>query len=470
MEENSYKALLSAIDNPEQTISETPHTEINKIIEQIAESKKAIFIKDIENELVPSLCACINSGYGHIILGVNGANFNLLGETIIKDDFTSLLKKSFKSLQVISGQVKTKLVHQKLGNGKSVYIYTVNCNSMNLCCVKDTDDVYLIDKNSSLKKANVYDIENLVRTKILSELSNSESTINYQIELIKDKLLQIKNPVKKAEIMFNIEQNSIPIEVLADVSHYGRNKFHIENDDLEKDNPNGIANGNVYLCQSAAPRLDESYLRYTCMCMANISEHEAENRKLLKINGPAIIISDKGGCYLVDDDEWYLHAQSSVLVVKLKQEHSEEKYIALAWLKSNIALGYCIWKNRTGNFYKPDCFWSITLPKISDETKSEIEELIKKLIEMEKTFLEQYFNVIDIDALSDDETDNISNKVLEFNTSVIEILKNIDCKFSQSIGLTEDQLGIINEDVEKEYFNYWSSKSACDSLLPAHVI
>ncbi len=438
MEDLSFEKLREAFNNPEQSISDTSDPELITIVRNILEGGKSIILDEKEiNELPKAICACLNCSYSSLLLGVSKETHNIVGIRKTPDEMKQTIKDAFDMLSSSQKSVEMKMRTEILGNGRSILIVTFSNKSSNIWSYLPEQTVYLIQDNLTYKKATILEIEDLIRTKLIRALKHIDDRNKANLEKSTMLIESCKNQISKYEACNRVVQICHGLGQFIEVTPIKADALNDEKWDSAFDGL-GDTSGNVFHVDSVEPRLDKSYLRYSCPSF-NITDPDMLSQ-LRKFNGSAILISNKGGCYLVQKDEWYLYACDPVLIITLKKRELSY-YGIIGWLKSTILLWYLLWEYETVNIYRPRIFHSLLVPN-DNTVYNEIENIVENILGEESSFINRVSEIIDDDVLL--------SEIQDFNDFILPYVRKIDSTFAALFNLSDVDMQCFESDLKAQ--------------------
>ncbi len=441
----TFNGLTQAFNSPGDCISDTENQDFIDYAKKCAEYRPTIFLDEID-KLEEVLYAILNTMNGCILLGVN-SNFERSGIALTCEDIEDSVKQTLIKIKASNNMnfAKYGCKTEPLGNGKSVGIVVIESE----CCKLwiDTNDVlYLYDEKSGYKIATVRDTEEIVKSRILSELQDFEDKTNNNIRDVIDEMKRLLNPVSKYALFDRIKTRCVPI------SYYFKIKAIAQtNDEIQGIFPEGQSTGNVYYTNPAPPRLDDAYLRYSCPVYQNNDEECLS--KLYKLNTSSIVITRLGGCHIIDATEnCFFECPSQSFLLEPKARFFEDNlslYHIIAWLKTNIFIWTCLQKNSTANFSFPKVVFNSFIPYMKDYySDTHIEDMVKDILQFERAFLE---NLPPLDPDNNLELyEHIKKIEKEHNDKINPKSYKIEKTIMQHFGIESDEEKMIFEDLEDE--------------------
>ena len=155
---------------------------------------------------------------------------------------------------------------------------------------------------------------------------------------------------------------------------------------------NGMDNGNVYYTTSFSPRLEKSYLRYSCPVYQNNDSEYVSS--LFPIKTPVIAVTLGGGCHLIEtSQDVYFECQTPSLLLIPKDRFINSGlsiYNVIAWLKTDCFIWSCIQIANDVCLFDPKVLFNCLIPYRKDYYElEEIERKVKRILALENDFLKQ---------------------------------------------------------------------------------
>ncbi|MCH5352287.1 MAG: hypothetical protein J1E06_02340 [Acutalibacter sp.] len=444
--EFSFEEVKRAFESPEEKISDIERPDFKNFVDRCVENNKSVFVNDVE-ELPKSICAILNSGYGYVFLGIT-ENKLYSGVSITEDGLRNDINSSMDRLSTASqrpAMIDCGIVTEKLGNGKFAFAISVKVNSRELW-VLDDKETYILSGNGVVKSATIKDIEVIVKENVLNELRAFNKRNDVIIKSAMNKMAQVASPISKYYLFDKLALRSIPLGELFSIQYvYKNSSDSISMDTFKK--INGQAVGNVFYITGNNPRLDYACLRYSCPRYDSADEDYIS--KLQKFQGPAIIVSSKGGCHLVDTpDEFFLDVRDNALILMPKEDLRKRQvslYHAIAWLKSSFFIWACLEKLENINFYKADIFMkSFFAADRGFIENKDIELLVLDIFDKEKQFL------IDTSNLGEGDAENYAVLCDQHNQRIAEISHHIEDIIRSIYQISDEEMKLINDDLRAE--------------------
>lgn len=251
---------------------------------------------------------------------------------------------------------------------------------------------------------------------------------------------------EKSDITFSTNSRGIKLVDLFDIKKYGRNDLSFI--ELEDDGI-GVADGDVVFCPDWAMTLDESYLRYTGIIYKNskiLNENKAKI-SLNKVIGPGIIILSTGASFIVKKESWGFLSRNDSIVIQCKQGvKTEWLEFLIAWIKSNVCMADLLCNRHAHSLFEARVFKTFALPNPDEKMLLHICGLVGKIIEGEKNFVMQFYEVA---------TEKQMKFIEDFNQDMNEILYEIEKEFYNYYSLTQNDIKILNQELKlKGYYVY----------------
>ncbi len=452
-----FESLVSAFCNPEQSISDDNNPKLKSIIRKCIESGKAVVLTTAnKEELVKSICAVLNNGYGHILIGVT-QDIDIFGVQSTKNDLELLFFSTLNDIAVEGGQATCQLIMEEIGSGRAIGIVTLSSEGRKIW-YDNTQSVYIFKEEGKIGKANIKDIERIIYNNIITDLKECDKKINSEIDSIVLRCEYLRNNVKKYELANKISIASLPFAIYADLQFISGNSTIGKYWEKFTKTGNGYSDGNAVIIPKAQTRLEDAYLRCTSPFM-DIDETDTD--RFQKFSYPAIIMSCDGGCFLVEKNEWYLISQYDVLIITLNKNGRADNislHAILAWLKSSALAWYSLWRFDSINLFSNKAIMKALLPHKEMLIENEIlANSIKKITVLEKDYLDKCRELIN----NEDLFEEITNK---HNLKVLEIAREIDSIINRKYEFSTNDINMISDTIKSHnIFDYLANVEPSDA-------
>lgn len=448
LNEFSFEEVKKAFEAPEEKISDIERPGFISFVDKCIENNKSVFVNTLE-ELPKSICAILNSGYGYVLLGITAGSESrsYSGINIGEEELHKIINSSISRLSTANqghARINVGFISEKVGTGKWAFAISIRDYSYGLW-VLDKKEAYILGENGSVKLASVDNIAAIVRENVLNKLQAFNKRNDAIIKDAMNKMAQASFPITKYVLFDKLSSRSIPFDLLFDVTPIYRNKS--SKIGLDEIAVNGDPDGNMYFVYDVNPRLEDACLRYSCpQCKCKDEEYISH---LKKFQGPAIIISSCGGCFLVDTtDAFYIEALGDALVLTPNETFKEEQismYHIIAWLKSSFCMWACLEDSGSVNYYKADAFHSLFFANNSQFVKSkDIETLVKSILEKEHQFL------VDTIKYGEDDDEEFSDLCIAHNNLISQISYRLESIIQDIYQIADEDIALINDDLVAE--------------------
>ncbi|MCR4759375.1 MAG: hypothetical protein K5705_03790 [Oscillospiraceae bacterium] len=439
----SFAGLKNAFDNSEECISDTETQGFIDYVKKCIECKPTIFLEDFD-DIEKACYAILNQGYGCVLLGLK-RNYQQIGISKKHEQVEEIIKSVFESIQNANDLrfISYKYKVEKLGNGRCVGIIIANSDSSRLW-IDNSDSIYVYCEKTGFKLAGSREIEKIIRERLLTELQDFEERNNENIWDAMAKMKHVLHPVSKYSLYDKFKSASIPI------SYYFDAKF-IQNggiSGLSEPIGNGLAHGNVFYTDAYSPRLKNAVLRYSCPVYQNNDQDYLSS--LFKLESPAIVISIKGGCHILDSFENCYFDGKIPAVLLVPNERFMNSNLSLhhviAWLKTDCFIWTCIQKNNDVNLCSPEVLFESFIPfkqEFYDDTR--IADKVKDILALEQKFLDEQPDPKI--KLSESEIELITEKCEVHNALISDIAAEIELIIKNYFDVNEDENDMIKEDL-----------------------
>ena len=253
--------------------------------------------------------------------------------------------------------------------------------------------------------------------------------------------------------MCNIEKKGMPLSKISRITQREPSKLIRKWSELGEEL--GEAEGTVYLAQNQEVRLDEAVLRYSCPKVMEDKFTVQELEEMYEINGPCIIITEKGGTYIINErSKGYIDGDGEFLIYRLAEGECDKYniWVLLAWLKSSVFIWYIYTLYGAKSIYEPQIYNTSLFPyDICTKQESKIDSLTHEILEKEEAFLkvyEGYKKILTGEEEHDKELYKQLNIAIDAHNKLIgDIANQIDIIFLEELGFTEKEKNIIISDM-----------------------
>jgi len=462
LESIDFDGVLTALQNPSETIKSP---EIKSEIESIIQEGNYSFIEKYTEETVSEMskymCAHLNAtGISNIILGAcEKPQLTCHGINLTEEEISELVDKAFEMLASYSRLSKLKVRIEPLGNSCNVAIVKVLTEPTHLWCTKDEEEVYIYDKKNKIKKASIFEIERIVKQKLIISLKSLDISKNFTIDKTINLLNTIRNPISQFETIEKIYETSLSIRDVFDIEYIDSIPLSKQLEDHMINNyEQGNPYGNVYYIYAQHlpenPHYKEVYLRCSCTC---IDSNDISVQDLKEFNGPKIVLTKFGATHLLEGDSWYLaHTPIDILLLTLNNlaEKNLSIYGLLGWLKSSAFIWYIQTKFNCINLFDPNILEGVPIPLMEILAPNGIiEQRVKEIILLEKDYLDTsqktIYNADCIDCETNARPDACKDgcRLDELcdlhNNSILQIAKDIDKLLFRALKINKDDINVI---------------------------
>ena len=438
----TFSDLKKAFDAPEEYISDTERLDFIDYVKKCVEYKPTIYLEST-TDLEKACYAILNHGYGCILLGIN-RDFQQNGIQSTYEKMKEEIDSIFKGIQDNNNSryVSYKLKLEKLGNGKIVGIILTDSDESRLW-IDNSDNIYNYCEKNGYRSAGIREIEGIIRERIITELQDFEERNNENIWDAMIKMRCVLNPVSKYTLYDKFKSISVPITYYFDIEPITKKNKPSNSTNIPND---GMAHGNVYYTDVRPPRLENSFLRYSCPIYQNDNEEYISS--LFEINSPVIVITFGGGCHIIDSQEKsYFECQTPTVLLIPNDRFKESDlslYHIIAWLKSDHFIWTCIQKRNDVNLFSPEVLLNCFIPYIKEYYELDIiEEKVKTILSIEKDYLSQ----IQTYSTDDESNEKIKKLCAKHNETVNIISSEIQNVFKEFFEITDDENDMIHNDL-----------------------
>ena len=351
--------------------------------------------------------------------------------SILRDISNKLYPSHKYSVTIFPYGDKNILSVRVIGNPNTVY-------SLN------NEEMYVLEGKSA-KKACIKDLVESVENKILKSIQSYQSIHTKRVEVLVNEINKLKismsDTSKQFSVIHKIDKNSSLLKDLLEVRIVNYQELMVS---INDEPYNGELVGDVFYACADSPRLESSYLRYTCPIT---SKYRATDIDIEKQMGNTLILAPGGAIYYIDkiDGEWaILPYEGNYPIPLLKvQDNLKDKLSNLsvvAWLKSTAFLFYCHVTQGDINIYRAAIFKQIPMPALKIFSHgNDIDKLVLCIIDKEKNFLELINKDND---LSEKELSEIARN---HNSEIEKLSCEIDNLIYKSLKITDEEVEVITK-------------------------
>lgn len=441
--EFSFTSLKKAFDEPEEYISDTETQDFIDYVKKCVEYKPTIYLDNTTN-LEKACYAILNQGSGCILLGIT-PNYEQNGILTRYEQIENEIESTFSGIQKKNNSrfVSHRIKLERLGNGKIVGIIIADSDESRLW-IDGADTIYSFCEETGFKVASIREIEKIIRERIITELQDFEDRNNDNIWDAMIKMRHVLNPVSKYALFDKLKSISVPISYYFDIEPITKSNNLSEEIVIPE---NGMEQGNVYYTRAFPPRLEDSFLRYSCPVYKN--DNEEYLHSLFRIKSPVIVVTLGGGCHIIDSEEsCYFECQTPAVLLIPNHRFIESHlslYHIIAWLKSDCFIWSCIQKKNDVNLFSPRVLLDCFIPYKEEYYKlEEIEEKVKSILSLEKAFLRE---TQDYPTEDEELNESIINLCDKHNKNVTHISSEIEKIIKEFFKITDDENDMINNDL-----------------------
>ena len=439
----SFSDLKNAFESPEEYISDIEHPYFMDYVKMCVEYKATIYLEKMEN--VEKACyAIINNGCGCILLGIN-RSYQQNGISLSCEQVEEKLGFLFDKIRANNGLrfISYRYRLEKLGNGKCVGIITIDSQGSRLC-IDNSDRVYFYCDKQGYKLAGIREVENIIRERILIELRVFEKQNNDSIRDAMAKMSRVLNPFSKFVLYDKIRTQSVPITHFFDFKLITKDAKTTNQTDIPE---NGMDDGNDFYTNPLSPRLENSYLRYSCPIYQNDDSEYVSS--LFQVKTPVIAVALGGGCHLIEKtQDAFFECQSPTVLLIPKESFFESDlsiYNVIAWLKSNCFIWTCIQIANDVCLFNPKVLFNCFIPYKKEYYELEaIDERVRRIMSLENEFLKQA-------QISPEDGENsiedINKMCTQHNEAVNRIASEIESLVNDFFEITEQENEMIHNDL-----------------------
>lgn len=438
-----FRHVYDAFSNPEQCISDSPDPDMLRMFLKNTHDSNSIILKNDFSDLDKSLCACLNNGYASMIVGLNYTKDGFSGIPLDRQGVIEKINEVSGMLASLKRNYLIRVSTQQLGNGSYAHMINIRCTNPSIWYIESEGASYFLDHVGGMRKATISDIETTVSSRLMSKYEEVDKKINSTLDEVVLSMRSIMSPFSHENLANRVALVFSKIQRYVNVVFVEKNKLV---DPKEYGAVTGVGNssGNLFYMMDSKPRLPNSYLRFSGIRIGNINTYNNVSETAYCGFGPAIALTESGGCYLIDQDKWYLAGEVNTILIIPREEISP--YAIIAWLKSTVCLWITLWENDTGNLYNPSVLNNLYVPDhIYLKACGGLDNISRKIVDFENEFIELF------NRTPEHEQDQL---IYDFNSAVREYIEKLDDILREICEFTEDDMNlIIRYIVNKKYVN-----------------
>lgn len=427
-------------------------------VKKCTEYKPTIYINKID-DIENSMCAIMNNGEGCILLGFKD-NYKKCGMSLDCQQIEDTVNQVFKVIKE-KNDIRYTMIKcntEQLGNGKSIGVIAIKSNESRLL-INSNNELNIYDEKNGYKLASIRETEDLIRSRILVELKDfSEKNDRNILETI-GIMRYVLNPVSKYAIYDKIRLFCVPITYYFDIEAITEVNRNEKNEKIYS--TNGQANGNTYFTVMTGPRLEDSYVRFSCPVYQNDDIDYCHQLTELKTSSIVIILG--GGCHIIETNEpCYFECYTPSVLLKPNERFYKDNismYHIIAWLKSNIFIWASLQKDRHTFVLSTRLIRNYLVPYMKsyyDDTI--IKDKVEAILSHENDFLRQVEPLIQNE--DDESYDKASKLCEEHNNKVNKIASELEALINNHIGVDEDECELINSNLTDEKIFIYNEKKS----------
>lgn len=447
-------SLKNAFTQPGSNVSDFNDSYLKNYLKDIIENKKHYIVEKIDDIndnmfICQSLCACLNSHYNFLLIGVN-ASGNLLGIKKEKEALEEIITSSILKISSKTTKLTYSLLIEKIGNGSNVIIVNFKQDVYSMWCIKDTKEVYILKDKPVV--AQLEEIEELIQNNTLFELKKLENKSNKLADNISLQLKLLKSTIDKYDILQKITVKLVPVAAFSKLKKIGIT--HIDSKIKEcYISENGKSCGNINFVLKNSIRLENAILRYTCPITYMPDDMINDYYKLEEMG---IIITQNAGAYIANKGNYIFSYDSDFMIMSLNEKSKKycSIYALLGWIKSSVFIWYLSKNMNIANLTSEEAINSLLIPKIDClMPEKDVENIVKEIIEVERIFLEKSDDPEEMckkcDTCCVDSCPGIK-LVDEHNESILRLTKKIDSAIFEQLQIDSPQQKLISDDLKAE--------------------
>ena len=450
LEKLDWSNFKKAFENPSEYIF-TTFPKIQDIIDNILTKENYLTIPKIDEDniavFLKSICALNNSTGGYILFGVDDHN-TILGLEI-KDDkfenFEPFLDLVFSSIERIQGNIKFDFNFYPLLSEKLLLVFRIFRNG------KLVD----IDNNGVIYSYNdctisILNASNIQRTVENNTINDIEKRILKNLKVIESHTSMVKTSLKSLPILSSFMEKSIPLVSIIDepkVLLSEKLDVHAQKALIEygQENGNGKSKGNIFFFEEEfAPRLKDAFLRYS------IPKHFSKDLKFESKTIESLYLVPGGGVFYSKRTMPQFNIKGQVIIqLQIENKDNYSTKFLCSYLKSSFFLWFLLNKYDDTNFYEPEIFRELIVPKL-DFSKNEIKQLVIKLENEFDAILLKENDFLKIKLGKD----NYEDEIFKHNSLIDSYAINIDKIIFEILGLNNETQEIIESTLKANQIHY----------------
>lgn len=447
----SFDAIKSVFNAPDNCISDTSDQRLEKDINRLMEEETPILISDIalinELDIAHYICACLNHGIGCILIGVNDRG-ELIGVKKEELEIEAVIKGAIKKITSQYLQLRFFIKVQGLGNGSNIAIVYLDWGVNSLWYMEEEKNVYVLDENNIPVVATIEDIEDIVHTNTLVEISLLDKKNTQTVLNIGNELSTVTNLIEKHELLQQIMQDANPL--LSQYKVVSNNAVRIEEKNRRFFTDYGLIHGNLYFVCANTIRLDNAILRFSCP-IADVPSEYLDSWEALDAGIDSIVISQYGGTHILKNNYKIVGYNTDYVIMSKNEKSRMKPDIVLAWLKSSLFTWYIYKRRNTTNIYLPEVLREVVVPyDILSEKTVELEKKVHDILSIEKQFITTYTKENLCEKCSKDVCSGIciiDELINDVNENVGQCMREIDSIIFELFDVNKEMIELIGKDL-----------------------
>lgn len=430
----SFQDLKEVFHRPSEKIfTEEPSS--TKILDELLASETSYGLPDMSEpnmlHFCKLACALNNTNGGHLLLGVS-SDKKKVGLAVPKERHRDLVDNIILSVERLEPRPSGEITVYPLQADRIIISLLVS-PSPSLAMLKEDGRFYSIE-NRKLTTLSAHEVQRLIETRVTDDIGGR---LTKRLRFLERECQATQYLVSSIPIIRNFEDNSYKAR-LAPTVDWGIALDPRKVTQLRQIG-NGLSRGNLFFSDHTeeAPRLEDTYLRYTVPIFV-VPHLKATSRTI-----DTIYIVRGGAVYYSPKD--LPTSTQKPPILKLNQSRRTAPYgisFTVCFLKSSFLIWYCKTKFETCNIFLPEVLNNLRFP-IIDTKKANCLDLLQnlklhfdKILKLEKEYLLNYRNL-----LTDDE--KFADYTNTHNALVDGLAYDIDLTIYQLLRLTPEEIRTI---------------------------
>lgn len=451
LEKLSFDEIKKVFETPDNRISDTSDERLEKDLYSLIDVENPVLISDDalvnELDLAHYFCACLNDGIGCIIMGVDETK-KIRGVKKDEEEIKTIIRGALKKITSQYWQLRYIIKIEGLGNGSNIAIVYLDWRINSLWFMEKEKEVYIIENNIPII-ATISQIEDIVQTNTLCEISLLEEKNTQTVMNIGSELLTVTNLVEKHKLLQEIMQDAIPLLSVYKIESNNATTIEESNNRVFFEDF-GLTKGNLFYVCANAIRLDNAILRFSCP-IADVPEKCLDVWDTAETSIDNIVISQYGGTHILKSDYKIIGYNTDYVILSPKEENDMIADLVLAWLKSSLFTWYIYKRRNTTNIYIPEVLREVVVPyHILKEKSIELEKNVQAILSIENKFITNYVKDDICKKCSKDEKCKVcmvEERIDVENKEVEQCMREIDQIIFDLFEVDEDMVDLIQQDL-----------------------